>query len=302
MAQTSWPFENLDTSETQYSYLMRNLGQGVVSGRGNELEPYGDGSGLNVKVKDGEALVRGHYFSSTGTETLVFTTADPSLPRIDSVVLKLDPTANSILLTVKPGTPNASPAAPSLIQTDTGIYELLIANVAVGAGATAISLGNVTDARTLFSPWTGEVTVDISDVTGLQTALNGKQEIVSGVSSTEIGFLDGVTSAIQAQLNAKQDITAAVSTKTSAYTLAIGDVNDLVQANGTFNVTVPGSVFPVGTRVDVVNIGTGVITFVASGGLTLQSKDSKVAVNKRYAGVTLFFTTSTTALLIGDLA
>lgn len=34
---------------------------------------------------------------------------------------------------------------------------------------------------------------------------SGKQDVVSGVSSTEIGYLDGVTSAIQTQLNNKQD-------------------------------------------------------------------------------------------------
>jgi hypothetical protein len=73
----------------------------------------------------------------------------------------------------------------------------------------------------------------ISDVSGLQTALNGKassshthtisqitdyapvdvsgkQDIVSGVSSTEIGYLDGVTSAIQTQLDAKASSSNAV--------------------------------------------------------------------------------------------
>jgi hypothetical protein len=37
----------------------------------------------------------------------------------------------------------------------------------------------------------------------LQTQINAKQAIVSGVNDTEIGYLDGVTSAIQTQLNSK---------------------------------------------------------------------------------------------------
>jgi hypothetical protein len=53
--------------------------------------------------------------------------------------------------------------------------------------------------------------------------------------------------------------------------------------------------------VDVANIGSGTITFAGSG-LTLQSKDAKVTIDKQYAAATLFFTSSTTALLIGDLA
>lgn len=45
----------------------------------------------------------------------------------------------------------------------------------------------------------------------IQTQLNSKQATVSGVSDTEIGYLDGVTSAIQTQLNAKQGTVSGVS-------------------------------------------------------------------------------------------
>jgi hypothetical protein len=92
-----------------------------------------------------------------------------------------------------------------------------------------------------------------------------------------------------------------ISNKTAAYTLVAGDKTSLIQANGTFTITVPASTIPAGTRVDVVNTGTGVITF-AGDGLTLQSKDSKVTIDSQYSGATLFFTSTTTALLIGDLA
>jgi len=42
----------------------------------------------------------------------------------------------------------------------------------------------------------------------VQTQLNAKQATVSGVDSTEIGYLDGVTSAIQTQLNDKASASA----------------------------------------------------------------------------------------------
>ena len=44
----------------------------------------------------------------------------------------------------------------------------------------------------------------------IQTQINAKQAVVSGVNDTEIGYLDGVTSAIQTQLNAKQAIVSGV--------------------------------------------------------------------------------------------
>jgi hypothetical protein len=280
MAQTSWPFENIDTSETQFSLWARNLGQGVIDGKLLELEPFGDGSGMNVKVKSGQALVRGHFYDSTVQETLNIAAADASLPRKDAVTLRLDPTLNSILLHVITGTPNASPSLPALTQTDGGIYDLLVAEVNVPAAAVVISSGNVVDRRTIFQPYTGQPTsIAIADVTGLQTELNS----------------------INSEIDTKQDILSAVSTKTGAYTLAVGDTNDLIQANGTFTITVPASTFGTGARVDVVNTGTGVITFAGSG-LTISSKDAKVTIGKQFAAATLFFTSSTTAILVGDLA
>ena len=92
-----------------------------------------------------------------------------------------------------------------------------------------------------------------------------------------------------------------ISNKTANYTLVAGDKTSLIQADGTFTITAPASIFPTGTRVDIVNTGTGVIT-IAGSGLTVQSKDSKVTIEKQFAGATLFFTSSTTALLIGELA
>jgi len=51
----------------------------------------------------------------------------------------------------------------------------------------------------------------------IQTQLNAKQAVVSGVSDTEIGYLDGVTSAIQTQLDGKQAVVADVSSTEIGY-------------------------------------------------------------------------------------
>jgi hypothetical protein len=93
-----------------------------------------------------------------------------------------------------------------------------------------------------------------------------------------------------------------ISNKTAAYELVAGDRSSLIQTDGTFSITVPASTVPVGTRVDFVNIGTGTITFAGSGGLTVQSKGGKTSLAQQYAAATLFFTSNTTALLVGDLA
>ena len=156
MAQTSWPFENIDTSETQFSQWARNIGEGVIVGKGLELEPFADSTGLNVKVKSGQALVRGHYYNSTAEETLSVSAASGANPRIDLLVARLDPTANSIILALVTGTPASSPTAPAPTQTESGVYELPLAQVLVGTGVVTINPGDVTDSRLLFTPYTGQ--------------------------------------------------------------------------------------------------------------------------------------------------
>jgi hypothetical protein len=51
------------------------------------------------------------------------------------------------------------------------------------------------------------LTTDGTDASWATIDLSSKQDVVSGVSSTEIGYLDGVTSAIQTQINGKLSAT-----------------------------------------------------------------------------------------------
>lgn len=148
MAQTSWPFDSIDTTETQFSQWARNIGEGVKGApTGTELKPYGDSTGMLVKVPAGQALVRGHYYANDAIVSLAVTTAHATLPRIDSVVLTLDPSLNTCVLAVVAGTANASPVAPTLTQTDAAVYQIRLGNIAVAAAVSTITAGNVTDTR-----------------------------------------------------------------------------------------------------------------------------------------------------------
>jgi hypothetical protein len=157
MAQSSFPFENIDTTETQYSQLFRTLNNGVNgTPDGGELEVDAAGAGLAVDVAAGQAMVRGHFYISTDVETRALATADSTDDRIDTIVLRLDPIANTILLAVKTGTPDPAPVAPTLVQTDGGIFEQPLANVLVPANAGIP--GTITDRRefmgTKLGTWT----------------------------------------------------------------------------------------------------------------------------------------------------
>jgi hypothetical protein len=142
---------------------------------------------------------------------------------------------------------------------------------------------------------------DANFATTVTNSLAGKQAIVSGVSDTEIGYLDGVSSAIQTQLDTKALLTPAVNAKTGSYSLVVGDSGEFITCSGTFSITIPSGTFAAGDRVDFVNIGTGVITFTGSG-VTINSVDAAVTIDTQWAGATFFFTSSTAGVLVGKLA
>ena len=323
MAQSSWPFENIDTSETQFSQWARNIGEGVKTGSLNELEVFADSTGMQVKVKSGQAMVRGHYYQNTAEVTLTVTAADLSNPRIDTVLIELDPSANTIVLKVVAGTPGASPTPTALVQTDSGVYQFKLAEVLVATGAITIIAGAVTDGRTYLGAFTGtvpgsaitgEITVATMDgdrlLNNIDTATISSANVTSlnvaaisdlTATATELNYTAGVTSAIQTQLDAKAPLTPAVNAKTANYTLVAGDNGEFITCDGTFNITIPSATFAAGDRVDFVNIGTGVITFAGSG-VTVNSVDAAVTIDTQWAGATFFFTSSTAGVLIGKLA
>lgn len=142
MATTSYPFDSQEVSEAQFSQWAREFQDSGVAGsaNGDSLKVSADASGMSVKVQPGFAIVRGFAFLSTAVESVSISSANSS-SRIDRVVLRLDPAINSIALAVVKGTPGGG--APSLTQTDTGIYELPLAKVTVGANATNIAASAV---------------------------------------------------------------------------------------------------------------------------------------------------------------
>ncbi|WDS51740.1 minor tail protein [Streptomyces phage Triumph] len=147
MSISSYPFDGQAVSEGQYSYLFRELAShsGIAdSVNGTGFSAFGDSSGMQVKVNPGFAVVRGHAVQSTATETLTIAAASPA-QRYDRVVLRLDPTANSITLAVVQGTSGGG--IPAVTQTETGVYEFPLATVTVPVGAATITAGNVVGER-----------------------------------------------------------------------------------------------------------------------------------------------------------
>ena len=77
-----------------------------------------------------------------------------------------------------------------------------VQNLAVGTSGTDFAISSATDTHTFNLPTASATNRGALSSTDWST-FNGKQNVVSGVSDTEIGYLDGVTSAIQTQINNK---------------------------------------------------------------------------------------------------
>lgn len=157
MAQNSFPFENADTTETQYSQLFSELQDTGVAGDtfANAGIAVSVGTGMGLVVSAGFAMIRGFAYENTDNLTLTVDAADLANPRIDTVVLRLDPSANGITAVIKKGTPAATPAAPALTQIAGAVWEMPLADILVPTSSTALSGANLTDRRTFLGSRVG---------------------------------------------------------------------------------------------------------------------------------------------------
>lgn len=148
MTQSYWPFAGVKATETQFSQFNRRLMMsGVWGDPGDQTLRIVAGSGLATTLKAGYAFVRGHMYYSDADVSVSVLAADAQ-PRIDLIVLRLNPTANTISPVVIKGTPAASnPAEPVPVTTDAANYDIPLAAISVAAGAVSIIAGNITDRR-----------------------------------------------------------------------------------------------------------------------------------------------------------
>lgn len=128
---------------------LAGLTSGVFSGA--EDFPVTAAGGLKVTVGAGRGWVHpsrftGYSITKREADTLTMPLADPSLPRIDRIVMRYDAGARAASLQVLQGTASSTPTAPAISRTEL-TYDLCLAEIARPAGSTSISTGQITDTR-----------------------------------------------------------------------------------------------------------------------------------------------------------
>lgn len=138
---------NYDAESAELYNCTRN--SGVYSG--DDFRCSVTGTDNNVTVSAGVGWIRNSKFSGKvvaekSPKIVDLGITDPSLDRIDVVLIQFDKVQNKTEIVVKKGTTSSKPIMPAVVQTES-IYELYLCKVYRRAGFAAISAGDVTDLR-----------------------------------------------------------------------------------------------------------------------------------------------------------
>ena len=144
-----YPANGFDFDAADVAAYLAGLTSGVFSGA--EDFPVTAAGRLKVTVGAGRGWVHpsrftGYSITKREADTLTMPLADPSLPRIDRIVMRYDAGARAASLQVLQGTASSTPTAPAISRTEL-IYDLCLAEITRPAGSTAVTTGQITDTR-----------------------------------------------------------------------------------------------------------------------------------------------------------
>lgn len=144
-----YPANGYDFDAADVAAYLAGLTSGVFSSA--EDFPVTAAGGLKVTVGAGRGWVHpsrftGYSITKREADTLTMPLADPSLPRIDRIVIRYDAGARAASLQVLQGTASSTPTAPAISRTKL-IYDLCLAEITRPAAATSITTGQITDTR-----------------------------------------------------------------------------------------------------------------------------------------------------------
>lgn len=144
-----YPANDYDFDAADVAAYLAGLTSGVFSGA--EDFPVTAAGGLTVTVGAGRGWVHpsrftGYSITKREADTLTMPLADPSLPRIDRIIMRYDAGARAASLQVLQGTASSTPMAPAISRTEL-IYDLCLAEITRPAGSTSITTGQIIDTR-----------------------------------------------------------------------------------------------------------------------------------------------------------
>ena len=113
--------------------------------------------------------------------------------------------------------------------------------------------------------------------------------------ATEVTNRTNADTNLQTQINNISSTLAAQVTleeKTSSFTLNLSDISKtiLLNTSSTMDLTIPENssvAIPIGSRYTLLEMGSGITTFVPASGVTINSKNSQLFIDTQYGQVSL---------------
>jgi hypothetical protein len=227
------------------------------------------------------------YVSGTAQEEIVVTINKEELLTLNNVTSNIQTQLNSKA--------NLSGAtfAGNITASEIIASTKLVANAAGGDEGGEILLGKPATNSTIAG--TG-VTIDVYQ--------NKLRFFEQGGSAR--GFYINITNgADSAGSNIGEQPLTVIAAKTTAYTFAAGDQGKFIELNGTFTVSIPTDAtynFPIGTQINLLNIGTGVITIAAvTSGTTTVNGTPGLKLRAQWSSATLIKRAANVWVVVGDL-
>lgn len=180
------------------------------------------------------------------------------------------------------GNPTLAISATYLGQTSITTLGTIATGVWNGTAIALNKIATVTASRALVSDGSGNVSA-------------------ATTTSTEIGYVNGVTSAIQTQLDAKAPINASVNAQTgTTYTLQVSDNGKIVTLSNASAITVTlPSGLGAGFNVLLVQIGAGQVSITTSS-TTLNHRQSHTKIAGQYGIASIACYVANTCAFGGD--
>lgn len=205
-------------------YFSSFIGNGIFPNPSTNLQLIANNN-MTVTLKAGKAWINGYFYINTDDLVLPIDVADGVLNRVDRVVVRMDTVAREIKAMVKKGTFASSPVAPAL-QRDADIFELGIADIYIGKGATNVSQANITDLR-LNNSLCGVVTQTVTTV-DTTTLFNQYQSWFEQWTDEQKMIFDDWISQLQDVLdeNTAANLLNLINQNTNQITDLSGDIGD----------------------------------------------------------------------------
>ena len=181
--------------------------------------------GMAVEVGSGYANVDGKVRFFNSPQTIALSPANSTYPRIDTIVVERNDVDREIVLKYITGQYSGNTPSPTERQWGSGVYQLVLAQIYVGAGATSISQANIADTRP-DSSLCGYVVGTVEEIDLSQILAQSQEQFAEWFDRMKGQLSDDAAGNLQLEIDSINDAAGNLQ-------LEIDSINDVLYDQGT---------------------------------------------------------------------